>query len=155
MSDSFHEHAAANPDEAAEIAVNVAEALNEIVAMFGPDAIDWIRAELIRSAVRSFTDRNGDTWIQHVDGALSMVDAPDPMFYDRAFDEVGFLYGPLTQMSGVPVPLVHATSPWKRPLGWLGIRTRALCGERIVAGKVSGPTQKCRECQRAVDGEQR
>lgn len=48
MSESFYELAAQDPDEAAEIAVRVAETLNEIVELFGPDAIDWIRAELVK-----------------------------------------------------------------------------------------------------------
>lgn len=52
-----------------------------------------------------------------------------------------------------PRPVVHAISWWQRPLGWLGIATMALCGERIVARRVAGPVRECRECQRAVDGE--
>lgn len=51
------------------------------------------------------------------------------------------------------LPLVHATSPWQRLLGRLGIRTRAWCGARIVAGLPAGATRECRECRRAVDGE--
>lgn len=51
------------------------------------------------------------------------------------------------------LPVVHATSWWQHPLSWLGIRTTAWCGKRIVAGRLSGPTRECRECRRAVDGE--
>jgi hypothetical protein len=101
MSESFYE-LAVSEDEAAEelaaIAVRVAEALNEIVEVFGVDAIDWIRAELERRT-----------------------------------------------------PVVHVTSWWQRPLGRLGIATRALCGERIVARTVPGPMRQCRECQRDAD----
>jgi hypothetical protein len=51
------------------------------------------------------------------------------------------------------VPVLHVTAWWQRLLGRLGIRTRALCGERIVARMVPGPMQTCRECQPALDGE--
>lgn len=51
------------------------------------------------------------------------------------------------------LPVAHATSWWQRPPGWFRIRTRAWCGERIVAGRLSGPSRECRECRRAVDGE--
>jgi hypothetical protein len=51
MSDSFYE-LAVSEDEAAEqaaaIAVQVAETLNEIVDLFGVDAVEWIRAELVK-----------------------------------------------------------------------------------------------------------
>lgn len=103
MSDSFYELAVFE-DEAAEqgaaIAVQVAETLNEIVALFGVDAVEWIRAELVKH-----------------------------------------------------LPVVHAMSRWQRVLGRLGFRTRAWCGERIVAGCPAGAVRECRECRRAVDGE--
>ena len=51
------------------------------------------------------------------------------------------------------LPIVHATSRWQRLLGGFGIRTRAWCGARIVAGRPSGLARECRECRRAVDGE--
>lgn len=145
--------AARADDEAAEIAVRAAETLNEIVRLFGPDAVDWIRDELIRSAVRSFTDRNGDTWIEGLDGLLCMVDAPAATFHGWDSGAVERVYGPLAQLSGAPLPLVHATSRWQRVLGRLGIRTRAWCGKWIVAGRLVGASRECRECRRAVDGE--
>ena len=52
-----------------------------------------------------------------------------------------------------PLPVVHVSSWWQRPLGRLGIATPALCNEWIVARRVPGPLRECRECQRAVDGE--
>lgn len=55
--------------------------------------------------------------------------------------------------SDLQLPVVHATSWWQRLLGWLGFRTTAWCGERIVAGRPVGPSRECRECRRAVDGE--
>lgn len=35
-------------DEAGEITARVVETLNEIVELFGPDAIEWIRAGLVK-----------------------------------------------------------------------------------------------------------
>lgn len=99
MSESFYELAMASDDEAEDITAAVTETLLELVALFGPDALAWIRAELERQ-----------------------------------------------------VPVLHAVSWWQRLLGRLGVRTMALCGERIVARTVPGPMQQCRECQRAVDG---
>lgn len=46
MSGTFYELAMSESDEAAEIAIRAAKVLNEIVEVFGPDAIGWIRAEL-------------------------------------------------------------------------------------------------------------
>jgi hypothetical protein len=146
MNPSFYELAATDPDEAAEIAVRAAATLNRIVDVFGPDAVDWIRAELLRNT-RSYTDRNGDTWIENADSSLSMLDGAG-VFQDWPFDEVQRVYGPLTQQSGDPLPVVHATSRWQRVLGRLGVRTRAWCGERIVAGEPADPSRKCRECER-------
>lgn len=153
MSESFNE--LAGQDEGADIAIYVAEALNEIVAMFGPDAIGWIRDGLIEMAPRAFADDHGDTWIECADGTLSMVDAAAGMLQGWPFGSVERMFGPLTQLHGEPLPVVHATSRWQRLLGRLGIRTRAWCGERIVAGRPSGSSRECRECRRALDGETR
>jgi hypothetical protein len=49
------------------------------------------------------------------------------------------------------VPMAHVVSWWQRPLGRLGIATRALCGERIVARTVPGPMHECQECRRDAD----
>jgi hypothetical protein len=64
-------------------------------------------------------------------------------------DALGWIRGELEQQ----LPVVHVTAWWQRPLGRLGIKTTALCGERIVASEVAGLTRPCRECQRALDGE--
>lgn len=144
--------AAAGPDdEFADIAIAVAQTLNEIVEVFGPDAIGWIRDELLRG-VRTFADRNDDIWIEDVDGGLSMLDGWGA-FQGWPFEAVERVHGPLAQQSGDPLPVAHVTSWWQRPLGWVGIATPTLCNERIVAGRVSGPVRECRECQRALDGE--
>jgi hypothetical protein len=49
--------------------------------------------------------------------------------------------------------VIHVTSWWQPLLGWFGIRTRALCGELIVAtNRLTAVPVKCRECQRALAG---
>lgn len=50
-------------------------------------------------------------------------------------------------------PVAHVTAWWQRPLGWLGFRSMALCGERIVARRAPSVYRECRECRRALDGE--
>ena len=139
---------AARGDETAEIALAAENALHKIVDLFGVEAIDWIRTELISSMPRSFTDRYGDIWIEGTDGLLSMLFAPAGTFQDWPFEAVECVHGPLTQVSGPPAPVVHATSRWQRVLGRLGIPTPTLCNKWIVARPASGAARKCRECER-------
>lgn len=99
MSNSFYELTEQEQDDA-DLAILIAETLDEVVEVFGPDAVEWIRTELARVA-----------------------------------------------------PVAHATARWQRVLGRLGIPTPTLCNAWIVARRLSGPARKCRECQRALDGE--
>lgn len=51
-------------------------------------------------------------------------------------------------------PVEHAASWWQFVAGWFGIRTRAWRGKEILARRRHVPgAPRCRECQRAVDGE--
>ena len=52
------------------------------------------------------------------------------------------------------LPVVHVSAWWwQRPLGRIGVRTRQLCGEKAIARDVTGPSRRCRECKRGLDGE--
>jgi hypothetical protein len=84
---------------------------------------------------------------------LNQIARSDSPEADLAREKVATLRSAIRYFEAKLAPVVHATSRWQRLLGRVGIRTRAWCGARIVAGKATGLTQKCRECQRALDGE--
>lgn len=48
--------------------------------------------------------------------------------------------------------VVHAVSWWQYLAGWVGIRTAAWCGEKVLARR-TGRKATCRECLRALAGE--
>jgi hypothetical protein len=83
---------------------------------------------------------------------LNQIARSDSPEAERAREKVAVLRDAIRYYEAKLIPVAHVTWWWQRPLGRLGIKTTSLCGERIVAGDAAGPTQQCRECQRALDG---